>query len=340
MNILQENFIDNSMSLLETLKTSDLTEKTKERVLSVLEEIVWRAPPRLDVWNKNQNDGIDLFISRCNKVGPRKRRKRASYVGSKISTPLKEGTKFNPIEIRSTTPSGESTKMVLKNTSVVDSLAMPASKTSHQSTEPSLNIDRPGLSSRIRNDAEMRPSLATEHPESSLNVDKSLSISENKVHSLSENTNRDTDSKYECKEIDASFQETPNIMSSFLPIKVESEDKNVISQQQATNVMEKKSSKNSSPQNIPTDGVDERQGQSRSKIPIIEIKKEPRDIESLQPDSMTTKCIETKVNVKLKEEENGFGISCMQTGLEISQGKFEPFENNNNIVRNIFDLFT
>ena len=42
--------IPNALTLLEVLKVCDLTELIKERILSVIREHIWQAPPRCDLW--------------------------------------------------------------------------------------------------------------------------------------------------------------------------------------------------------------------------------------------------------------------------------------------------
>eukprot|EP00794_Sanderia_malayensis_P011025 gene11025-12189_t len=65
--LLRSDFIENSLSLLENLKLSNLTEKIKERILSVVEEIIWQAPPKENLW-KNQNCSPDKDNFSCNDV--------------------------------------------------------------------------------------------------------------------------------------------------------------------------------------------------------------------------------------------------------------------------------
>ncbi len=70
--LIKHNFVDSSMCLLETLKTSDLTEITKERVLSAIEEIIWHTEPRRDLWSEkprvSPNSNQETFTSQGNSV--------------------------------------------------------------------------------------------------------------------------------------------------------------------------------------------------------------------------------------------------------------------------------
>ena len=58
--LLENNIIQNSLCLLENLKSSDLTERTKEQILSVTEEIIWQAPARHELWLKNQSKTAEM----------------------------------------------------------------------------------------------------------------------------------------------------------------------------------------------------------------------------------------------------------------------------------------
>lgn len=54
--LLEKKVLANALILLDHLKLSDLTEIVKERVLSVVREIVWGDPPRLDLWQEKKKD--------------------------------------------------------------------------------------------------------------------------------------------------------------------------------------------------------------------------------------------------------------------------------------------
>ena len=54
--LLEKRVLANALILLDHLKLSDLTEIIKERVLSVVREIVWGDPPRLDLWREKKKD--------------------------------------------------------------------------------------------------------------------------------------------------------------------------------------------------------------------------------------------------------------------------------------------
>lgn len=48
--LLLHKAIESALLLLDCLKRSDLTEKVKERVLSVVQEIIWGYPPKQELW--------------------------------------------------------------------------------------------------------------------------------------------------------------------------------------------------------------------------------------------------------------------------------------------------
>ena len=54
--LLEKRVLANALILLDHLKLSDLTEIVKERVLSVVREIVWGDAPRLDLWQEKKKD--------------------------------------------------------------------------------------------------------------------------------------------------------------------------------------------------------------------------------------------------------------------------------------------
>ncbi|XP_065055880.1 uncharacterized protein LOC135684301 [Rhopilema esculentum] len=50
--LLSRKCLENALILLENIKKLDLTEKAKEKVLSVVQEKIWGYKPRLDLWEK------------------------------------------------------------------------------------------------------------------------------------------------------------------------------------------------------------------------------------------------------------------------------------------------
>ena len=61
--LLSIKVIENALLLLDNLKRSDLTEVVKEKVLSVVQEIIWGHPPRYELWSDGTVDNETSFTN-------------------------------------------------------------------------------------------------------------------------------------------------------------------------------------------------------------------------------------------------------------------------------------
>ena len=49
--LLSEKVVENALLVLDNLKRSDLTEIVKEKILSVIQEVIWKHPPKYELWS-------------------------------------------------------------------------------------------------------------------------------------------------------------------------------------------------------------------------------------------------------------------------------------------------